>query len=137
MEAKPFVEITLRGHALHTTLTHGPSGVNLETDAPRDNGGEGASFSPTDLCASSLAACAVTTMALVAKRENIPWGDASARVEKHMTAAPRRIGKLVVEIQMPKELPVEKRPHFEQVAHTCPVARSLHPDIELDFRFNY
>ena len=137
MENKPFVEITLKGHGLHTTLTHGPSGVKLETDAPRDNGGEGASFSPTDLCAASLAACAVTTMALVAKRENVPWGDAAARVEKHMTAAPRRIGKLVVELQMPKELPADKRAHFEEVAHTCPVARSLGPDVQLDFRFKY
>ncbi len=118
-------------------VVHGPSGTQIQTEAPRDNGGTGASFSPTDLVGAALASCMLTTMALVAKREGVDWGEASANVEKRMTPPPRRIGELVVEIRMPKELPVDRRAQFEEVARTCPVARSLHPDTKVSERFVY
>src|SRR5689334_23580323 len=112
-------------------VTHGPSGSSMQTEAPKDNGGTGGSFSPTDLVGAALASCALTTMALAASRENVPWGEARATVEKRMTPPPRRIGELVLEISMPRELPRHERARFEQIAHDCPVARSLHPDLKL------
>ena len=132
-----FVEITGAAKALAVDLRHGPSTTHLITDAPKDNGGEGSSFSPTDLLASAFLSCALTTMALVAKREQIAWGEATGRVEKHMTQAPRRVGELVAVFEMPKELPEDKRGHMEQVAHSCPVGRSLHPDVKLSLTFHY
>lgn len=121
----------------HCTLQHGPSGASLSTEAPKDNGGTGMSFSPTDLVGAALASCALTTMALAASRENIPFGDARARVEKRMTGAPRRIGELVVEIDMPAGLSAAHRARLEEVAHGCPVTRSLHPDVKLPVTFRY
>ncbi len=118
-------------------LAHGPSGSQLNTEAPRDNGGTGGSFSPTDLVGAALAACAITTMALVASREGLPWGEASATVEKRMTPPPRRIAELVLEIQMPRGLSPELRLKMEQVARECPVARSLHPDVKVPLSFRY
>jgi putative redox protein len=118
-------------------LTHGPSGTVIHSEAPKDNGGTGGSFSPTDLVGAALASCAVTTMALAASRENVPWGEARARVEKRMTPPPRRIGELALEITMPRELPAGQRARFEQIARECPVARSLHPDLEVPMTFRY
>ncbi len=54
---------------LHTQAVHGPSTATLETDAPVDNQGKGEAFSPTDLLATSLASCMLTTMAIVGERE--------------------------------------------------------------------
>ncbi len=119
------------------TLTHGPSGSRINTEAPKDNGGTGMSFSPTDLVGAALASCALTTMALAATRENVPFGRAAARVEKRMVNGPRRIGELVLEIEMPAELPVSERARFEEIARTCPVARSLHPDLKVPLSFTY
>src|SRR5450759_2268066 len=79
-----------------TELRHGPSGALLETTAPKDNGGDGSRFSPTDLCAASLAACAATTLSLYATRSGIPLTGVTFEIEKHMTAEPpRRIARLV------------------------------------------
>ncbi len=120
-----------------TKLVHGPSGSVITTEAPKDNGGTGSSFSPTDLVGAALSACALTTMALTASREGLPWGDASARIEKRMTLAPRRIAELTLEIQMPRGLNAQQRAHLEEVGKNCPVARSIHPDVKLPIVFRY
>ncbi len=131
------VPMTARIEGLTCRLTHGPSGSALTTVPPRDNGGTGASFSPTDLVGAALASCALSTMALVAGREGLSWGSASAAVEKRMTPPPRRIGELVLVIDLPREVRPEHRARLEEVARTCPVARSLHPDVKVPFEFRY
>src|SRR4051794_41097941 len=110
--------------AFKTQLEHGPSGSRIATEAPKDNGGTGASFSPTDLVGAALASCALTTMALAASREGIAFGEAKATVEKRMTPPPRRIGELVLQILMPSGLTAPHRARLEEVAKGCPVARS-------------
>jgi putative redox protein len=73
----------------------------------------------------------LTTMGIVAQRHDIDMSGATARVTKEMVTAPqRRIGRLAVSIHMPRELPEEDRRRLENAAHTCPVHRSLHPDVE-------
>jgi putative redox protein len=122
---------------LKTEMTHGPSGVVLRTAAPVDNQGDGSSFSPTDLVAAALGSCMVTTMAIVAEREGIDLSGVSFHVEKHMTGDPRRIARLPVVIHMPAGLPAAARLKLERAAHTCPVHRSLLPEVEKDVRFVY
>lgn len=116
---------------LHCKAVHGPSGTELFTDAPKDNQGRGESFSPTDLVATALASCMLTTMGIAARTLNLDMDGATAVVEKEMTAsAPRRIQRLTVRIKMPKELGEEDQLKLERAAHTCPVARSLDADVE-------
>jgi uncharacterized OsmC-like protein len=122
---------------LSCKLAHGPSGATFTTVPPKDNGGDGSSFSPTDLVGAALAACALSTMALVAGREGLSWGDARASVEKLMTPPPRRIGELVVVIDMPREVRPEHRARLEDAARSCPVVRSLHPDVKVPIEFRY
>jgi uncharacterized OsmC-like protein len=122
-------------HGLACQLSHGPSGTIIRTVPPRDNGGDGTSFSPTDLVGAALASCALSTMALVAAREGLAWGDASATVEKRMTPPPRRIGELVVVVTLPRETRPEQRARLEEIARACPVARSLHPDVKVPMEF--
>jgi uncharacterized OsmC-like protein len=123
---------------LSTLLTHGPSNSKIHTVPPKDNGGDASTFSPTDLVGAALASCAVTTMVLIAKRENIPLGDPKARVEKSMTtSAPRRIEKLQLHIDMPPGVLPQHRARLEEIARGCPVARSLHPDLQAPMSFSY
>ena len=122
---------------LRVKLTHGPSQSVIETDAPTDNQGKGARFSPTDLVVAALGSCMMTIMGIVAKRDGIKLEDAHFRAEKHMTENPRRIGKIVLEIYMPSGLTDDQRKKLEKFAHTCPVHQSLHSDIDQDIKFIY
>ncbi|MCW5765898.1 MAG: OsmC family protein [Phycisphaeraceae bacterium] len=119
-------------------LTH-PEGPTLRTDAPRDIGGDASGFSPTDLVASGLAACILTTMAMYANRHGIELAGATATVEKHMSQPPaqRRIARLPVVVTLPAAIEPEMRQRLERVAHTCPVHASLHPDTEAPIEFRY
>ena len=123
---------------LHCRLKHGPSGMEISTDAPKDNLGKGEAFSPTDLVASALASCMLTTMGIVAQRRSILIEGANAVVTKEMTAVPpRRIMKLSVTIHLPKGIPAEERPLLERAALGCPVHKSLHPEVEIPVKFEY
>lgn len=118
---------------LRTDCTHLQSGTRIHTDAPTDNQGRGEAFSPTDLVANALGSCIITTMAIVARRDGIDLKGSRLDVTKIMTSQPpRRVARIEVNIQL-QASPVpdaETRVRLEQIAHTCPVAISLHPDVE-------
>ncbi len=133
------IDIVYTG-GLHCEATHRPSGSKLVTDAPLDNGGKGEAFSPTDLCATSLGSCVVTTMALVAVRHGIELAGTTVHVVKEMVADPRRrVGALRTTITFPKGLVLapEDRVRLEAAAHACPVKRSLAPEVEVPMEFVY
>jgi putative redox protein len=120
-----------------TRLVHGPSGSEVLTDAPRDNAGEGAFFSPTDLVAGALGACVMTIMGIVAERSGIDLAGMTMRVEKEMRSAPRRIGTLTLAVHLPARLTEAERQKLEAAARACPVHESLHPDVSVDLEFVY
>lgn len=122
---------------LKVQLNHGPSGSVITTAAPVDNNGDGSSFSPTDLVAAALGACMLTIMGIVAEREGIDLTTATFRVEKHMSASPRRIGALPIVFTLPASATPEQRTKLERAALTCPVHHSLHPEIEVKVEFKY
>jgi len=123
---------------LHCELTHGPSGSRLETDAPKDNMGRGERFSPTDLVGAALVSCILTTMGIVAQRDNMSLVGATGEVEKDMQTTPtRKIAALRVVIHMPAALPLDYRRKLETAAHHCPVHKSLHPDVQAPIAFVY
>ena len=131
------VTMTALAHGLDVRLSHGPSASELATAPPKDNGGTGAAFSPTDLVGAALAACALTTMALAAAREGRAWGDAGTTVVKVMGGPPRRIAGLALELRMPAGLAPSVRARYEEIARGCPVARSLGADVRAPMSFVY
>jgi len=133
------VEIRVRYEGdLRCQAVHGPSGTVLSTDAPVDNQGRGESFSPTDLAATALGTCMLTTMGIVAKRHGWSMEGATATVEKIMVADPaRRIGKLEVKIRMPDRLDERARETLERTARTCPVHKNLEASTEIPLVFEW
>ena len=122
---------------LRCRAEHTPTGIELQTDAPVDNEGLGATFSPTDLVATALASCMATIMGIHAKRHDLSLDGMELTVEKHMSTEPRRIASLPVVIEMPAGIAEKYRQSLQAAAHLCPVHASLHPDIEVSVDFRY
>ena len=124
---------------LRTVAQHLQSGTEIGTDAPVDNQGKGQQFSPTDLTATSLAACMATTMGIKARDMQVDLIGMKVSTLKIMKADPRRIGGINIEFAFPPSLQVDEKHRLilERTAHTCPVMLSLHPDIEVKVVFNW
>ncbi len=125
---------------LRCSAKHGPSGDTLTTDAPVDNGGKGAAFSPTDLVATAVGSCMVTIMGLTAQTNQLDIIGTKVHVVKEMAADPvRRIGEIIVTITLPpgKKFSKTDRQKLEAAAKACPVKQSLHPDTKITMDFVY
>ena len=133
------VKITGEYHGdLHCTARHEPSGNTLDTDAPKDNQGRGAAFSPTDLTATSLGTCIATTMAIIARKHGVELRGLRYEVTKEMSAdAPRRIVRLSTQLWLPipESHPLAKA--LAAISANCPVHHSLHPSIERPVVFHW
>ena len=121
----------------HCEITHGPSGSIIQTDAPKDNNGRGEAFSPTDMVGAALGSCILTTMAIFGEKNGMNLKGSSFHVTKKMKMEPRQIHELPLEITLPASLSADERATLEKIAHTCPVARSLSPDVKIPVVFHY
>ncbi|HQW05773.1 MAG: OsmC family protein [Flavobacteriales bacterium] len=123
---------------LRIRATHVRSGDQFLTDAPLDNQGKGEAFSPTDLLATALANCMLTLMGIAANARGLELKHLRARVVKHMASGPRRVERVEVHVTMDgTDLGEAERTLLEAAARTCPVAKSLHPDLVQDIHFIY
>ncbi len=123
---------------LRVESTHLQSGATIITDAPTDNQGKGQAFSPTDLCATALGACALTIMGIHAQNHGLDIAGTTMEVTKVMSKDPRRIGEVTVVYHMPdKDYSDKDKKSLERAALTCPVHHSLHPDVKQEFVFNW
>ena len=130
------VNIIYQGN-LRTEAEHAPSGTKINTDAPKDNQGLGESFSPTDLVATALGSCMLTIMGIAARTLQIDITGTKVTVNKEMSPPPRRIAKLAVIIEVPVKLNDEQKQKMENAALTCPVHKSLHPDVAMPIEFRW
>ena len=74
---------------LETECIHIRSNASITTDAPTDNNGKGSAFSPTDLCATSLATCMLTVMGIWARDHEVNIDGASALSLIHISEPTR------------------------------------------------
>ena len=123
---------------LRTVNTHLQSSSQLETDAPTDNAGKGERFSPTDLLATSLANCMLTTMGIWNRSKEIDLKGIKIDVEKVMKPNPRRVAGINLFFHIPdhlKNIPETEKEYLRGIAENCPVAKSIHPDIEVNLNW--
>jgi len=123
---------------LRTSCTHLASNTTIITDAPIDNNGKGEAFSPTDLLATSYASCMMTIIGIYCENHEVPFKNGKATVTKIMEANPRRIGKIVIEMNFEGNGWDDKT--ADKVIHagkSCPVAKTLGDNVEVEFEFRH
>jgi hypothetical protein len=81
----------------------------------------------------------ITTMGIKARTMDIDLSGTRLDVTKIMVSDPRRIGKIIVHVFFPEGLTIDDKQKeiLERTARTCPVERTLHPDVELLMEFNW
>jgi uncharacterized OsmC-like protein len=121
---------------LRLECVHLQSGTKIITDAPSDNRGKGEAFSPTDLCATSLAACVMTIMGIYARDHDLDLAGTEIEITKRMSAEPRRIGEINVTFHMPdRQFSDKQKTILERMARTCPVHLTLDEAVKQNFTF--
>ncbi len=123
--------------SLRNKATHLQSGNSIRTDAPVDNQGKGEDFSPTDLLATSLGTCMVTIMGIEAAKLGISIEKTNISVTKHMSSnLPRRVSQIDISMTIPHALSDEHMQSMRQFAENCPVAKSIHPDLNVNLEIS-
>ena len=122
---------------LRTECVHLKSGNSFITDAPTDNQGKGEAFSPTDTVATGLGTCMITVMGIKARDLGVDLTGSTVEVTKHMAASPRRISRIDLNLLLPSTASEKERTILENTGRTCPVALSLHPEIQQEVQFNW
>jgi uncharacterized OsmC-like protein len=124
--------------SLRTENIHTRSGTVVITDAPVDNQGKGEAFSPTDLVCTALSSCMLTTMGILAERENIDMRGMKTEVVKIMGANPRKIAEIQIIMSQDNLVATEEqRKKLRHAALTCPVALSLHDSVKQTITLNF
>ena len=91
-------------------------------------------FSPTDLLATSLANCMVTTMAIKANAMGFDIPGIRIDVLKIMRSDPRRVAGIELSFHIPDPLlglAEKDKTILKNAGLACPVQRSIHPEIEV------
>jgi uncharacterized OsmC-like protein len=123
---------------LSTKCTHIKSGKTIITDAPIDNNGKGDSFSPTDLVATAYASCMITIIGIYCEKNDIDFTHCNAEVIKEMSSAPRAIGKLSIHLNFKgNDWSKEIQSKIINAGENCPVAKTVHDNVELEFKYDF
>ena len=127
------MSVTMKGKSTGTTtveLQH-ESGAIIVTTAPKDNGGDGSSFSPTDLCSVSLGACGTTIMSMFCKTKDINLEKIEFDITKEMSPAPRKIAKLTISYKIFSNCSEKEFSMIVNAGKTCPVRLTLSGNVEI------
>ncbi|MCO5260528.1 MAG: OsmC family protein [Crocinitomicaceae bacterium] len=120
--------------SLRTKCTHYRSGTEIITDAPIDNNGRGEAFSPTDLVATAYASCMMTIIGIYCNEHGLNFKNGVAEITKVMSAAPRRISEIVIDLDLSGNgWDEDEKERVLRAGKACPVAKSVHENIVITF----
>ena len=123
---------------LRTKCTHLKSGAEFITDAPVDNNGKGDAFSPTDLVAAAYASCMVTIIGIYCNHHGIEFKSGVIEINKIMESAPRRIGKLELNLDFSgNNWTEDEQLRIRRAGEACPVAITLRENVEVSFTYKF
>jgi len=131
------MSVIMKGRSTGPTtveLTH-ESGRTILATSPKDNGGDGSSFSPTDLCAVSLGACGTAIMMMFARDKAIPVEGIEFELTKEMAANPRRIAKIIVAFRIKTACSETDFKKLVAAGKACPVRQTLGNTVEVEEQY--
>ena len=100
-------------------------GFTVETDQPKDEGGDGSAPEPFDLFLSSLGTCAGVYIVYFCESRDIPTEGITMTLRFERDEKTHLIEKLHMDIHLPPEFPEKYRKAVIRAAEMCTVKRAL------------
>ena len=108
-------------------------GFTIGTDQSEDNGGEGSAPEPFMLFLASLGTCAGVYVYSFCQRRGIPTDGIRIVQKHHKREDAKGIGKISLEIEVPKEFPAKYRHALVEAVNLCAVKKQIQnaPEFEV------
>jgi uncharacterized OsmC-like protein len=104
----------------------------VTSDMSVKDGGRDAGISPVELLAGSLGACVAMMVQTYCDRHGYTDGEVGVSLTLELADAPKRIGGIVVDVELPNDVPEDKKDVILRMAERCPVHETLRNPPQLD-----
>lgn len=111
----------------------GVRGHEVACDMSEKEGGQDQGPSPVELLAGSLGACIAMMVQSYCKRHEYE-GDVEVSLTLELADKPKRIGGIVVDVELPDSVPEDKIEVIKRMAEKCPIHETLRdpPRVDID-----
>jgi uncharacterized OsmC-like protein len=116
---------------------HEKSGATITTCAPLRDGGTSELFSPSDIFGISYGQSMLMAIAVLGTPRGIDITGATVELKKSTHPEPKRIGTIFCIVRIPGSFTAEQKNWIEETALNCPVALSIHPNIQKTIMFEF
>jgi uncharacterized OsmC-like protein len=108
-------------------------GHDVTSDMSESDGGRDRGPSPVELLAGSLGACIAMMVQGYCQRHGYD-GDVGVSLTAELADKPKRVGRIVVDVEVPDGVPEEKRELIKRMAQRCPIHETLTnpPGLDID-----
>lgn len=105
---------------------------HMTCDMAPEDGGTGAGLSPVEMFAGSLGACIAMTVQSYCETCGHACGDVSVSIALELLPKPKRIGAVVVDVELPPGVPEDRREAIRRVVKECVIHETLRHAPEVD-----
>lgn len=100
-------------------------GLSITVDQPKEDGGDNAGLSPTELLVASLGTCIIYYSVVFLKRRKVPCTGLKVVLDWEYAETPRRIGKIKASISLNEKLDEKQKKGLLKIAQSCTVHNTL------------
>jgi putative redox protein len=109
-------------------------GHEVACDMSAHEGGRDGGPSPVELLAGSLGACVAMMVQRYCQRHGYVEGEVAVSLTVELADRPKRVRSIVVDLEVPGDVPEERREAIRRLARCCVVHETLRspPEVDLD-----
>ena len=116
-------------------IKHELAGSEIETDLPPEYGGQGRSFSSTDLVSAALGTCTITSIGKILEREGYDPNLLKIEITKELSQSPKMIKAIKLKVIHPKPFHDDLIKKLRKATNSCPVKRSLNDEVKVEVEY--
>ena len=109
-------------------------GHEVTCDMAEKDGGRDGGPSPVELLAGSLGACIAMMVERYCENHGYAEGEVGGSLTLELADDPKRVRRIVVDLEVPKDVPEDRKEAIRRLAQRCPIQETLQspPDVDLD-----